>query len=244
MLALRSGATRPGDFRQGARAARTTRSEGWTDEPSGICQIFPKSPKIGSNGIVSSDQDHVSDLLARLDRGDSSAADDLFQALYSGLRAIAGREMGQERADHTLQPTALVHEAWIRLFGTTQAPDSFRDRQHVLRVVARTMRRILVDHARARRTEKRGGGEATNIEIEGLVQAYEDQGTDLVELDDALATLSETDEELVRVIELKTFGGLSMGEIADALGVSKATAERRWQVARLWLMRALGADEL
>lgn len=180
-------------------------------------------------------------ILARLDAGDPDAADELLKVLYGSLRALAGHAMGQERRDHTLQPTALVHEAWIRLFGEQGIRGAgLQDRDHVTRVIARTMRRILVDHARARRTAKRGGGSVNAGELSGLIAAYEDQGTDLVELDDALAVLAETDAELARIVELKTFGGLTMDEIAAAIGVSKATAERRWQVARMWMTRALG----
>ena len=168
--------------------------------------------------------------------------EELFGRLYESLRSLAGRELGRERPDHTLQPTALGHEAGMRLVAPDGTTPSFADREHVLRTVARTMRRILVDHARAKRSEKRGDGRARSAgELDRIADAFREQGSDGVELDDALAALADTDEELARIVELRTFGGLTMDETARAVGMSKATAERRWAVAKMWLSRALGA---
>ncbi|MEM9378593.1 MAG: ECF-type sigma factor [Planctomycetota bacterium] len=185
------------------------------------------------------DETEAARLLARVEAGDGAAASELFPLLYDELRRIAGENMARERASHTLQPTALVHEAWVRLLSGQTDEASFQGREHFLRTAAQIMRRALVDHARARNTETRGGG-AHSVELDEVVERFATEGTDLVELDDALRELERTDAELARVVELRTFGGLSMEEVAGALGVSRATAERRARVARMWLARAMG----
>lgn len=183
-------------------------------------------------------------LLERIERGDDEASAELLPLLYGELRRIASENMARERAAHTLQPTALVHEAWMRLLGNQVEGDSgpsFNGREHFLRTAAQVMRRVLVDHARARRADKRGGQDlGERVELDQICTRFEDQGTGLIELDDALVELAATDEQLARIVELRTFGGLTMPEVASTLGVSLATAERRAKVARLWLADALG----
>lgn len=184
-------------------------------------------------------------LLKRMESGDAAASGELLPLLYGELKRIARENMSRERVGHTLQPTALVHEAWVRLIGGSNdaAPRTFNGREHFLKTAAQIMRRVLVDHARARNAGKRGGGAVHSIEIDEMVDQFEAQGTDLVELDDALSELAKTDEDLARVVELRTFGGLSMDEVAATIGVSKATAERRARLARIWLAEAMGGPE-
>lgn len=196
------------------------------------------------------DDARARDLLTRVQDGDAAAASELLPILYGELKRIARENMGRERVGHTLQPTALVHEAWMRILGSPKADGDgreFNDRDHFLRTAAQVMRHVLVDHARARNAEKRGGGDiqssAYAIELNEVLDGYESEGTDLVELDDALEELAKSDPDLARVIELRTFGGLTMDEVAAALGVSKATAERRARLARIWLAKALGQDD-
>jgi RNA polymerase sigma factor (TIGR02999 family) len=179
-------------------------------------------------------------LLERLGAGDAEASDALLRDLYGVLRSIAREAMSHERSDHTLQPTALVHEAWIRLFHREGSgePLEVESRDHLVHLVARTMRRVLVDHARAKKTAKRGGA-AKGLELDEVIARFGERGTDLVDFDDALSVLMQSDAELAQVVELKVFGGLSMDELSRVLGVSLATAERRWRVAKLWLLEAL-----
>lgn len=187
------------------------------------------------------DDSEIQVLLERLGAGDAAASDALLRDLYGVLRSIARETMSHERSDHTLQPTALVHEAWIRLFHRDGGgePLEVASRDHLVHLVARTMRRVLVDHARAKKTAKRGGS-AKGIELDEVIARFGERGTDLVDFDDALSVLMQSDEELAQIVELKVFGGLSMDELSGVLGVSLATAERRWRVAKLWLLEALG----
>lgn len=165
--------------------------------------------------------------------------DELLPALYNELRRLAARSLRAERAGHTLEPTALVNEAYLRL--STQSRVHWRDRAHILGAAATAMRRILVDHARARDAEKRGAG-AERVELEeGLTGASLEapQSADLLALDAALEQLAEVDPRMVRVVELRYFAGLSIEETADALGISIATVKREWTMARAWLHREL-----
>ncbi|MEP6690355.1 MAG: sigma-70 family RNA polymerase sigma factor [Gemmatimonadaceae bacterium] len=169
-------------------------------------------------------------------RGDSSAFDRLLPLLYTELRGIAQRHMRGERPDHTLQPTALVHEAFLRLVGPTPAP--FEDRTHFLRAASQAMRRVLVDHARARNAAKRGG--AFRVTLDESVAAADERIVDLLVLDDAMTRLAAAEPRWAQVVELRFFGGLEVPEVAEALGISTATAKRDWQFAKAWLARALG----
>jgi RNA polymerase sigma factor (TIGR02999 family) len=165
--------------------------------------------------------------------------DELLPALYAELRRLAARSLRSERAAHTLEPTALVNEAYLRL--STQSRVHWRDRAHILGAAATAMRRILVDHARARDAEKRGSG-AEQVELdEGLIggSLADTPSADLVALDAALEQLEAIDPRMVRVVELRFFAGLANEETAEALGISVATVKREWSMARAWLHREL-----
>lgn len=171
---------------------------------------------------------------------DSEPAD--FLLLYQELRGLADYYLKRERRGHTLQPTALVHEAWERLMGTGAedgGPRPFQDREHFLATAARVMRRILIDHARARAAAKRGGDAArVHLEMEELAApSGSDPDAYLVALDGALAELARQDEQAAQLVELRFFAGLTMEETAQVLGISPATAYREWAFARTWLHR-------
>lgn len=180
----------------------------------------------------------VSELLDATRRGDAAAYDRLLPLLYAELRVIAGRHMRGERPDHTLQPTALVHEAFLRLVGGS--PVSFEDRTHFLRAASQAMRRVLVDHARARTAAKRSGD--MRVTLDEAIAGRDDRIIDLLVLDDAMTRLAAAEPRWARVVELRIFGGLEVAEVAAALGISPATAKRDWQFAKGWLARELGAD--
>jgi len=188
----------------------------------------------------------VTDTFLRWRSGDPTALDDLLPRVYDELRALADAYMRRERAGHTLQPTALVHEAFLRLLRLP--PGSVQNRIHFFALAAQAMRRILADHARRHRAAKRGGG-AVRVPLE-LVEggapaapAGDDVAAD--DLDAALEDLAKLDERQARVVELRFFGGLSIEETAEVLAVSTATVKRDWLVARAWLHRELrgGATE-
>lgn len=179
-------------------------------------------------------------LLVDLGRGDPSAAARLLPLVYDELRALAGRYFRRQRSDHTLQPTALVHEAFLRLVDQTHA--QWNDRAHFFAVAAQAMRQILINHALARAAAKRGGGRARIALAEDLAPAAEHE-FDALALDEALKQLAELDERKARIVELRFFGGLSVEEVAEVLGVSKTTVESDWRMARAWLSRALSVEE-
>ena len=183
----------------------------------------------------SADQSPVTVLLQRMARGEAAAADELFALLYDELRGRARRCLGAQ-AGRTLQPTAMVHEVWLRLAGA-DGPD-FASRAHFFGVAAKAMRSILVDHARASRAQKRGGA-AARVPLDEVVAQYEARGEDLVELDGLLARLAGIDPRLARIVELRFFAGLSIAATADAMGSSTASVERGWRTARAWLRAAL-----
>lgn len=180
--------------------------------------------------------DTVADLLARVGAGDSEAAARLFGLLYADLRQRAHAILRDK--DATLQPTALVHEAWLRLM-PGRAP-AIADRGHFLRLGARAMRSVLVDHARARRTGKRGG-DRNRVEFDEVCSIYEDRAVDLLALDEALRGLGELDPQLLQLVELRFFAGLEVDAVAEVLAVSRSTVERGWRTARAWL-RSTMAD--
>ena len=176
-------------------------------------------------------------LLARLEEGDAEARSQVLPRLYDELHRIASALMQSERDDHTLQPTALIHEAWVRLAGS-DAELVWQGQRQFLGLAAQTMRRVLVDHARARGAAKRGVG----VQVEGMeewVSAFDSGAVDVLALHDALEELGELDAELVRLVELRFFAGLSMPEVAQALSCSLSTAERSWRTARAWLQKRL-----
>jgi RNA polymerase sigma-70 factor (ECF subfamily) len=166
----------------------------------------------------------------------------LLELVYEALKALATRHLGGERGDHTLQPTALVHEAWVKLFEQSVLPGG--DRRHFLAVASQAMRRILVDHARGRRRAKRGGGaQRHGLEALDAVEAHDmaSDRLDLVALDAALIALAERSPRQAQVVELRFFGGLAAPEVAETLDISVATVEREWRIARAWLAARLGA---
>ncbi|HLU39889.1 MAG TPA: ECF-type sigma factor [Planctomycetota bacterium] len=173
-------------------------------------------------------------LLQRMAGGERAAADELYAVLYDELRERAGRLMAGDRG-HTLQPTAVVHEAWLKIAGGAQ---DYGSRAHFLGVAAKAMRSVLVDHARAGRADKRGGGRE-RVPLDDAVALFETRVPDLVELDDLLDRLAAIEPELARIVELRFFAGLSIGEAARALGISTATVERGWRTARAWLRVAI-----
>jgi RNA polymerase sigma factor (TIGR02999 family) len=180
----------------------------------------------------------VTTLLHAWRRGDQAAFERLVPIVYDELRRRARHYLRGERPNHTLQPTALVNEAYVRLVKLDHV--DWQDRTHFFVVAARQMRRILVDAARARRGQKRGGGAVRVVFDEAL--AVSERGPDVVALDDALALLAAKDERKARVVELRFFGGLTNTQIAAALGVSNDTITRDWQMAKLWLRRELRKD--
>jgi RNA polymerase sigma factor (TIGR02999 family) len=175
----------------------------------------------------------VSALLIKWRAGDPEALQVLIPLVYQELRRIAQHHLQQERPGHTLQSTALVHEAYLRLM--KQGPVEIEHRPHFLAVASRLMRQILVDHARGRRAAKRGGG--FKLEINDAVNAQKTQSVDLIALDDALSELAELDPQQSRIVELRFFGGLSIDETAEIVGVSPTTVKREWATARAWLRR-------
>jgi RNA polymerase sigma factor (TIGR02999 family) len=183
--------------------------------------------------------DDVTQLLKEWSAGDSNAAAKLVPLVYEELRRLARSYVARERADHTLQATALVHEAYLRLADQTQL--DWKDRAHFYGIAARLMRRILVEHARAHRSAKRGGL-AQKISLEEARQLPAETDVDLLELDSALESFAKDYPRKSEVVELKFFGGLDAREIAELLQVSEKTVLRDWNFAKLWLCRALTQD--
>ena len=173
--------------------------------------------------------------------GDGVRADagELFPLVYAELRRIAAREMRRERPGRTLQTTALVHEAYLRLLKDTSL--SFENRAHFLGIAARAMREILIEHARGRAARKRGGG-AVRLTLDDLAAPVAAPSVDVLALDEALERLARFDERHARVVELRYFGGLSVEETAAAMGLSPATVKRAWTLARAWLFRELKGE--
>lgn len=169
--------------------------------------------------------------------GDPAALDRLFSAVYRDLRDIAARHMHSERPDHTLQPTALVHEAFLRLSGAGSI--SFADRNHYMRAASLAMRRILVDHARARNAAKREGSLRVTLD-ESISQR--ESSVDLLALTDALERLRAAEPRCAEIVELRFFTGLEVPEVAKVLGISAATVKRDWRFAKAWLAQELGRD--
>jgi RNA polymerase sigma factor (TIGR02999 family) len=183
---------------------------------------------------------HVTELLLAWGRGDRSALDALVPVVHQELRRLARLQMRGERDNHTLQTTALVNEAFIRLVDLRRI--RWQDRAHFLALSARLMRRILVDHARSRKTQKRGDG-LVNVAVDDSVLLSKERGADLVALDDALETLARMDPRKGQVVELRFFGGLSVDETAEALHISPETVLRDWRLAKVWLLREVSGRD-
>jgi RNA polymerase sigma-70 factor, ECF subfamily len=182
----------------------------------------------------------VTALLARWNTGDREALKELLATVHAELRIVAGGLLRHERADHTLQPTDLVHEAYLRLSGLQSM--SFEGRRHFYGAAAEAMRRILVDHARQRAAGKRGGPDRQQIPLEQVLNVPIDLRVDFVRVDEALTELASLAPEKARVVELRYFAGLSIQETADVLDVAPATVKRHWTFARAWLYHALTSE--
>ncbi len=180
--------------------------------------------------------DRTTRLLLRLTDGDHAAGDELMPLVYDELRALAAGYLRRERPDHTLQPTALVHEAYLRLVGGGGV--DWRSRAHFFAVAARVMRNTLVNHALAHKAEKRGGA-ALRLDLQSDGVAAPSDGVDTLALDDALKRLAALDPRKSEVVELRFFGGMSVEEAAEVLSVSVSTVEADWRVARAWLSSEL-----
>lgn len=188
----------------------------------------------------SEERGEITRILARAAGGDRAAYDRLFPLIYDELRSLAARAMRGERGEHTLQATALVHEAYIRLVDRTRL--GAEGRSHFFAQAALAMRRILVDHARRKRSAKRGGG-WQRVPIEDPIeQAEPAPDLDLLALDEALTLLAAEHPDKVGVVEMRFFAGMTNEEIASALGLSTRTVERHWRFARAWLYRQMGGD--
>jgi RNA polymerase sigma factor (TIGR02999 family) len=174
----------------------------------------------------------VTQMLQAISAGDGEAPEKLLPIVYDELRKLAHGYMRNERSDHTLQATALVHEAYIQLVDWQNV--SWQNRAHFFAAAAKMMRKILVDHARERNAQKRGGGVRT-IALDDAVSFPDQQTVDLIFLDDALDELSKFDAVQARIVEMRFFGGLTIEEAAHALGVSDSTVKREWRIAKAWL---------
>ncbi|MHC4947694.1 MAG: sigma-70 family RNA polymerase sigma factor [Planctomycetota bacterium] len=182
-------------------------------------------------------QETVTRLLGEVAEGRTDAASELLPLVYDELRALAGAYFRNERDNHTLQPTALVHEAYMRLVG--QQSIEFRSRRQFFVVAAKAMRNILVDHARTKRRQKRGGGRAPVALDPDRVSVDPANELDMLALDEALERLAALDERKARLVELRFFGGLTSEQAADVLDIARSTAAEEWRMARAWLYREL-----
>jgi RNA polymerase sigma factor (TIGR02999 family) len=180
-------------------------------------------------------------LAGGLDAGNDQAVADLVALLYPELRRLASRHLRRERREHTLQTTALVHEAYLRL--NDQREVQWKNREQFLGVAAQLMRRILVDYSRGHDAQKRGGG-VEKVFLEEALSVSREKGADVIALDEALTRLAEFDPQHAQLVELRFFGGLSIEESAEVMGVSRTTLKRNWNLAKAWLARELRTGDL
>jgi RNA polymerase sigma factor (TIGR02999 family) len=178
----------------------------------------------------------ITQILKKAQNGDRESLDRLLPVIYDELRRVAANQLRKERADHTLQPTALVHEVYLRLL--EQREVDWQNRTHFFSIAAEMMRRILVNYAVQRGAQKRGMG-AARLSLEEAVSFPDETGFDLVSLDDALKQLAKYDETQARIVELRFFGGLTIEETAEVLGISDSTVKREWRMAKAWLRTQL-----
>jgi RNA polymerase sigma factor (TIGR02999 family) len=189
--------------------------------------------------------DDVARLVERARAGDDAAAGELFASLHDELRALAGRVFRSQRAAHTLQPTALVNEAYLKMLRQDGAPSPWQDKAHFFAVAATAMRQILANHARDRSAKKRGGGrDARRVTLSDVALSADGGPADALDVEEALLALERVDPEQARIVELRFFGGLTHPEIAEVLGRSLRTVELQWRLAKSWLAAHLagGAD--
>ena len=179
----------------------------------------------------------ITQILQDLRSGGRDTLNELLPLVYSELRQLANSYLGRERSNHTLQPTALVHEAYQRLIGQNEI--DWQSRAHFFGVSARLMREILIEYARAKNRQKRGGEFRTQIELDEGVGFADSKELDIISVDEALSKLEDLDEQQARIVELKFFGGLTIEEIAEVMSISPATVKREWSSAKLFLRRML-----
>ena len=184
-------------------------------------------------------QPNITELLVGYGRGDKEALDQLMPIVYDELRRQAARYLRRENPGHTLQTTALIHEAYVRL--VDQRNVQWQNRAHFFGIAAQLMRRILVDHARTKKRAKRGGSDV-RVSLDDATVAVKGQDLDVVALDEALQRLAKIDEQQSRVVELRFFSGLTVEETAEVMGISAATVKRDWSMAKAWLHRELSGD--
>jgi RNA polymerase sigma factor (TIGR02999 family) len=192
---------------------------------------------------TSSRSSRVTQLLEKCEPGDRQAEEQLFADVYSELRALAARYLQRERKSHTLQPTALVHEAYLKLVGETHVEVDWQGRSHFLAIAAQAMRQILVDHARRHRAAKRGGSRH-RIALDDNLFIESNRDVDVLAIEDALTKLTKLDPRQAQMFELRFFGGLSIAEVAKVVGVSKRSVEREWTMIRAWLRRELSESDV
>ena len=178
----------------------------------------------------------VTQLLVNWNNGDKAALDQLMPLVYAELHRLAASYLSRDRSDHTLQPTALVNEAYLRLI--KQNAVAWENRAQFFGIAAQMMRRVLVNHARDRHADKRGG-HALRISLDDAISFFEERDVNLVALDDALNGLAELDPQQSQIVELRFFGGLTIDEVAVQLNISPATVKREWSTAKLWLLREI-----
>jgi RNA polymerase sigma factor (TIGR02999 family) len=181
--------------------------------------------------------DLINDFTATVSAADAETLRGMLPAVYDQLRHVAAGFMQDERPDHTLQPTALVHEAYLRMADQRKA--TWQNRAQLLGIFARMMRRILIDHANARRAAKRGGKEAVRIALDDDMDIPDIKELNLLEVDESLHKLERLDEQQAKIVEMRFFGGLTIDEIGTALGISPTTVKREWAIAKRWLQREL-----
>jgi RNA polymerase sigma factor (TIGR02999 family) len=182
-------------------------------------------------------QEPITKFLNEIKSGNKEALAELLPLVYDELRRLAGSHFKNERSNHTLQPTALVHEAYLRLMRQNEV--EWQDRAHFFGIAARLMREILIEYARTRHRRKRGGNDRTQIALDDAVSFNNQSQLDIIAVDEALTKLEQLDERQARIVEMKFFGGLQVEEIAEALDISPATVKRDWSSAKLLLSRML-----
>jgi len=182
----------------------------------------------------------VTRILNAIERGDAGATDELLPLVYEELRLLAAQKLSHETPGQTLQATALVHEAYLRLVG--DEPQNWQSRGHFFGAAAEAMRRILVDHARQKKSQKHGAGHQ-RVALEGLEVAGDEPPAQLLRLDEALTKLAQQDPEVAELVKLRYFGGLTLEQAAEIKGISRRTAGRYWSYARLWLFREVTTED-
>ncbi len=179
----------------------------------------------------------ITEILQELRNGHGKSIDDLLPIVYNELRRLATSYLSRERVNHTLQPTALVHEAYLKLIGNSEI--EWQNRAHFFGISARLMREILIDHARGRNRQKRGGEFQTQIELDDALSFGKNQPLDVLAVDEAMSRLEKLDARQAKIVELRFFGGLTVEETAEVLDLSPATVKREWSTAKLFLYKTL-----